>query len=980
MKKIFYLLAIVILASVQLNAQIRLHQYNSTPFEFNDMWIRNVLRPPQDTTAQADSGSIAIKNGIPYVKWGHWYPLNSSLASGIHKAYAGNGLINVNDSTLRIDSLLYGTIKNRDKLRDSTFSVLLALLAGKQATGNYITSSTGDVLMTGPGAAAATLATTGVIPGSYSIPNITVDAKGRITAISTGPVVPAQFNPIAGTNITITGSYPNMTINSLGGGSGSGILYYNSPLYAPNDSTLGVLTVPGSTGPLLLTTQHYVDSLHAIGGAGITALTNDVVASGTGSVAATIANDAVTYAKMQNISATNRFLGRITSGAGNTEELTGTQATSLLDVVTSSLKGLVPAPGTATGRFLKDNLTWGTPAGGGTIDGSGGDTQVAFFNGTTFTLASSTNFTWNGTQLLVSGSGSNSSLRTGAIELQSLGANNGFISDNLYFDGSVTKRRSSGYGVLSYFTGGRYLIQTATSSTAGSTATMANRFIIANDGDFSLGGNATSASDYSGSYINAITGKVSVLTNSPDSGFTVNSNSHIIGDLTVNDEAYDATAWNGSVEVPTKNAVRDKIESLGSSFSNPLTTTGDIIVSLSGSTPSRLGIGSANQVLTVISGVPSWQTPSSGSGTINSGVTGKPAYYTASTTVDDYSFIDYATSGRLATITGAASDTLLSLRMPASPTGNYLNILGVANTIIDEITRNGSLIIGGGDNDARHVNGIVIGYNTGGDYGVIKSVSTAGGNKDLYIQAGNLKFADASGDNAVISSLHMRIGGSAAPNAGLNLPASVSGFASLNIPNGTPPGSPNDGDIWRASNFVKVYNGSAIRRFTATNDATPSNGQLPMGNGTDFTIGTIASADASIGIALSSGGIDLSVPTNILDVGDWTSGTPTATVNIAAIVRTTMHYIRVKNGITGYGEIEVDPTSTGNTEFELDLPFASTFANNRVLAGNGFAIGIQQGLTIQSDVSTNKALFKFNATDVSNQVYRFTFSYLLTPP
>ena len=33
-------------------------------------------------------------------------------------------------------------------------------------------------------------------------------------------------------------------------------------------------------------------------------------------------------------------------------------------------------------------------------------------------------------------------------------------------------------------------------------------------------------------------------------------------DLEVLDEAYDATNWNGSVEVPTKNAVRDKVETL----------------------------------------------------------------------------------------------------------------------------------------------------------------------------------------------------------------------------------------------------------------------------------------------------------------------------------------------------------------------------------------------------------------------------------
>lgn len=36
-------------------------------------------------------------------------------------------------------------------------------------------------------------------------------------------------------------------------------------------------------------------------------------------------------------------------------------------------------------------------------------------------------------------------------------------------------------------------------------------------------------------------------------------------DITVSDEAYNATTWNGSQEVPTKNAVRDQIESLGAS-------------------------------------------------------------------------------------------------------------------------------------------------------------------------------------------------------------------------------------------------------------------------------------------------------------------------------------------------------------------------------------------------------------------------------
>jgi hypothetical protein len=47
-------------------------------------------------------------------------------------------------------------------------------------------------------------------------------------------------------------------------------------------------------------------------------------------------------------------------------------------------------------------------------------------------------------------------------------------------------------------------------------------------------------------------------------------------------------------------------------MTNPMTTTGDMVYSSSGSTPARLGIGSTGQVLTVAGGIPSWASAAGG--------------------------------------------------------------------------------------------------------------------------------------------------------------------------------------------------------------------------------------------------------------------------------------------------------------------------------------------------------------------------------
>lgn len=89
--------------------------------------------------------------------------------------------------------------------------------------------------------------------------------------------------------------------------------------------------------------------------------TGDVTSVGDG--AQTIAANAVTFAKMQDIDSA-RILGRITAAAGDPEALTGTQVTTLLDAFTSTLKGLAPASGGGTTNFLRADGTWAEPPGG----------------------------------------------------------------------------------------------------------------------------------------------------------------------------------------------------------------------------------------------------------------------------------------------------------------------------------------------------------------------------------------------------------------------------------------------------------------------------------------------------------------------------------------------------------------------------------------------------------------------------------------
>ena len=105
-------------------------------------------------------------------------------------------------------------------------------------------------------------------------------------------------------------------------------------------------------------------------------------------------------------------------------------------------------------------------------------------------------------------------------------------------------------------------------------------------------------------------------------------------------------------------------------MTNPMTTTGDTIYSSSGSTPARLGIGTAGQVLQVNSGAtaPEWAAPAAGGMTLlnSGGTTLSGGTTTISFTSTGYTSLKIYMRGLYAN-----SDTAVGLRINGDTGSNY---------------------------------------------------------------------------------------------------------------------------------------------------------------------------------------------------------------------------------------------------------------------------------------------------------------------
>jgi hypothetical protein len=247
-----------------------------------------------------------------------------------------------------------------------------------------------------------------------------------------------------------------------------------------------------------------------------------------------IADGAITLAKVGSITGP-RVLGRESAGSGPIQDLTPAQVTALLNTFTTALKGLVPAPVTAGGFFLRDDGTWAA-AGVGNVTkvGTPVDNQVGVWTGDG-TIEGDPAFTFDtATDALTTGVLNLSSLLS--ITAQSAGVMQLGL-DSASPTGQIVKGPDARAGTDTNTEGGLLTFQSGAGTGTGAVSSLIFQTPT-------VGGSGTAAQPQA----------IRLTLSSAAADFTV--------DVTVPTEVYDATGWNGDLSAPTKDAVRDKIESM----------------------------------------------------------------------------------------------------------------------------------------------------------------------------------------------------------------------------------------------------------------------------------------------------------------------------------------------------------------------------------------------------------------------------------
>jgi hypothetical protein len=299
-------------------------------------------------------------------------------------------------------------------------------------TGDQTITLTGDVTGSGTGSFAATLANTAVSPASYGsatqVGTFTVDAKGRLTAasntniaissaavsglaasattdatnasnIGSGTLNAARLPQFTGGDVTtsVAGSV-NLQIaaNAVGTTEIADNAVSLAKMADMATSSLIYRKTAGSGDPEVNTLATLKTDLGLTGtnsGDQTITLTGNVTGSGTGSFATTIANSAVTLARMADL-AQNRVIGRVTASTGVPEALTPDNIITVVNAASTNTINFARLSGAAASSH---NQAWSTITSTPTTVSGYGITDAATLTGTqTLTNKTLTSPTING--------------------------------------------------------------------------------------------------------------------------------------------------------------------------------------------------------------------------------------------------------------------------------------------------------------------------------------------------------------------------------------------------------------------------------------------------------------------------------------------------------------------------------------------------------------------------------------------------------
>lgn len=417
----------------------------------------------------------------------------------------------------------------------------------------------------------------------------------------------------------------------------------------------------------------------------------------------------------------------------------------------------------------------------------------------------------------------------------------------------------------------------------------------------------------------------------------------------------------------------------GGSMSNPMTTTGDMVYSSPGSTPVRLPIGATNNTLRVVAGIPAWTSNTLIENQSASAQTSSSAWTSGILRSDSYLMGKTAGSMTAATggvrILGSTGAAHLDLGYDATIDGGYIQAINTGVAYKHLFLQPGGFNVGIG---VLTVLPTVMVHMRKPNYPAIRFEKTGTGS--WYVG----RRAEDSGTDFQISYnttdwINLKItgetgfGGQAA-SGWVDIAAGTTGIGQLILRSGVVQSSPTSGAMTNVSGALKFYNG-AQKRIPLTNDAAPSNGQLGIGNGTDFTLANITSTGNTLTVTNGAGTINVDIPSTIITSGTYTP-TLTNTTNVASSTAFVNIYTRV-SGVVCYSiKVEVTATGAGNTVLGISIPVASNFAAIEDVIAT--CTSDSEVGTVTANTTSDIITLTYSAQGAGSDTFYITGQYIIT--